>query len=118
MELLLEKGRQSIDRSLPSRANCIFALDSLEKFEELARLMRINIDEYDIYEVEAKRIFKADMYLVDTIYYLMSQSITITSMLIDYYWKGYPLNKFKEDEGCFWEYLLEPPVKVIKKVSM
>ena len=43
-------------------------------------------------------------------------SMLIIALLIDYYWQGKRLKDFNPDEITFWEYLLEPPVRVIKKV--
>ena len=118
-ELLLEKGRQAIDKSLPSRANAIFAIDSLDDFRELCSLMNVNSNNYDIWEVEAENIFKADMFLIDTIQNLVikNQSILLTSMLIDYYWQGKALKTFIKKDETFWEYLLEPPVKILQKIE-
>ena len=119
-ELILEKGRQAIDKNLPSRANAIFAIDNLDKFNQLCSLMNINISDYDIWEVEAENIFKADMFLVDTIQKLVieNQSMLVASMLTDYYWQGKALKEFIKEDKTFWEYLLEPPVKIKRKVSV
>lgn len=117
-ELLLEKGRQAIDKNLPSRANSIFAIDNLDNFNQLCSLMNVNKNDYDIWEVEAESIFKADMFLIDTIQTLVmeNQSMLIASMLIDYYWQGKALKEFIKEDKTFWEYLLEPPVKIKRKV--
>lgn len=117
-ELLLEKGRQAIDKKLPSRANAIFAIDSVDNFNQLCSLMNSNINDYDIWEVEAENIFKGDMFLIDTIQNLVinNKSILISSMLIDYYWQGKALKEFIKNDITFWEYLLEPPVKIKRKV--
>ncbi|QAA31176.1 hypothetical protein [Clostridium manihotivorum] len=119
-ELLLEKGRQAIDKNLPSRVNAIFSLDNIDRFNQLCSLMKVNLEDYDIWEVESENSFRGDMFLIDTIQGLVisNQSILIASMLIDYYWKGEPLQKFLKSDEPFWEYLLQPPVKVIKKVNL
>lgn len=119
-ELLFEKGRQSVNKELPSRANAIFAVDNIDKFEELCSLMKTNIKEYDIWEVESEINFKGDMFLIDTVQQILlsNQSILIASMLIDYYWEGESLQKFMKNEEPFWEYLLVPPVKVINKLYL
>lgn len=82
--------------------------------------MNINISDYDIWEVEAENIFKADMFLVDTIQKLVieNQSMLVASMLTDYYWQGKALKEFIKEDKTFWEYLLEPPVKIKRKVSV
>ncbi|MEN8076418.1 hypothetical protein ABFP60_05600 [Clostridioides difficile] len=118
-ELLLEKGRQAIDKNLPSRANAIFAIDNLDNFNQLCSLMNINKNDYDIWEVEAENIFKADMFLIDTIQNLVikNKSILTASMLIDYYWQGKALKEFVKNDESFWEYILEPPVKIIQKIE-
>lgn len=40
----------------------------------------------------------------------------IASMLINYYWQGKALKEFIKEDKTFWEYLLEPPVKIKRKV--
>lgn len=118
-ELLLEKGRQAIDKNLPSRANVIFAIDNLDNFNQLCSLMNVNKNDYDIWEVEAEVVFKADMLLIDTIQTLVmeNQSMLIASMLIDYYWQGKSLKEFIKNDESFWEYILEPPVKILQKIE-
>ena len=119
-ELLLEKNRIAINSNLPSRANCIFAIDDIRNIPQLIKLLKLNPHEVEIWEVECEKSFKADMYILDVAQkmFLLGESMLITSLLIDYYWQGKKLKDFNPNEITFWEYLLEPPVKVISKVMI
>lgn len=80
--------------------------------------MNVNKNYYDIWEIEGESIFKADMFLIDTIQKLVmdNQSMLIASMLINCYWQGKSLKKFIRNNESFWEYILEPPIKIKRKV--
>ena len=58
------------------------------------------------------------MFLIDTIqkFVIGNKSMLIASMLINYYWQGKALKEFIKEGKTFWEYLLEPPVKIKRKV--
>ena len=58
------------------------------------------------------------MFLIDTIqkFVIGNKSMLIASMLINYYWQGKALKEFIKEDKTFWEYLLEPPVKIKRKV--
>ena len=60
------------------------------------------------------------MFLIDTIqkFVIGNKSMLIASMLINYYWQGKALKEFIKEDKTFWEYLLEPPVKIKRKVSV
>ena len=60
------------------------------------------------------------MFLIDTIqkFVIGNKSMLIASMLINYYWQGKALKEFIKEDKTFWEYLLEPPVKIKRKVIM
>ena len=58
------------------------------------------------------------MFLIDTIqkFVIGNKYMLIASMLINYYWQGKALKEFIKEDKTFWEYLLEPPVKIKRKV--
>lgn len=118
VELLFENSRRIYDNTKPSRAEVVFGLDNIDDFRKLTSMMNININKCSIWEVECEKFFKADMFILDTVQNLIftNQSILASSKLMELYWQGKGLNEFIETEASFWEYLLVPPVKVVKRV--
>ncbi|MDD5502874.1 MAG: DUF2441 domain-containing protein [Candidatus Thermoplasmatota archaeon] len=117
IELLFEYVRRSFFPHCWSRFQSIFACETIEE----ARKFR---DEYSIlsdgqpqkfgtiWEIEAEDAFKADMRLLK-----LHSSILVTSLMAHTYWSGKSLVESFPGYEPFWELLLKPPVKVIKKIE-
>lgn len=102
LEVLAEYIRRAHFSDLPSRFQSIFAVDRIELAKEFANIY----GQGKIWEVEAKEYFKADMAL------LLQQPSTLgNSYQLNEYWKG------SSSDTPFWEYLLKPPVKVIREIK-
>jgi hypothetical protein len=108
VELVFEYVRRSYYSEKPSRFQSIFAFDNIEQ----AKLFRYKFCDCKnkIWEVESITSFRADMSLLDL---PPNCSLLQLDYMAHLYW-----NSETEDSRCtFWEYLLVPPVKVIRKVD-
>ena len=108
VELVFEYVRRSYFPEKPSRFQSIFAFDNIEQ----AKLFRYKYCDckHKIWEVETMPSFRADMSLLD-----LPQDCSLLKLdhIAHLYW-----NSETEDTRCtFWEYLLVPPVKVIRKID-
>lgn len=106
IELLFEYVRRSYFTSRPSRLQSFFA------FEDINQTVNF-IDKYIktdslIWEVKSEVVFKADMNLLT-----LQGSVLTVSYNAHRYWKGSP-----GGENPFWEYLMVPPVRVIRKIEV
>lgn len=105
IELMFEYVRRSQFPSCPSRFQSLFAFGTLKDAERFKK-------EYGspnslIWEVEADKAFKADMKLLT-----LAGSLLVLSYNAHRYWNGVPSG----DKPC-WEFLLVPPVKVIRQIN-
>ena len=104
-EILFDYVRRSCFKERPSRFQSVFAFDNIEQAKDFR--YRFNNSIGNIWEIEANNFFKADMNLLDLKSFKLMQ--------LDYhahlYWKGETIG------NPYWEYLLVPPVKVIRKVD-
>lgn len=105
IELLFEYVRRSYFAEKPSRFESFFACESLEQ----ARAFRAKYGNGTIWKVECDDAFRADMSLLT----IEQESILLTSYSAHRYWSG--LADFRGPS--FWEYLLTPPVHVLKRVE-
>lgn len=103
LEIIFEYVRRSNFQERPSRCQTFFAFDDIKQAEEFNR--KTNSDG-SIWQVECDSYFRADMNLLN-----LNNSLLVVSNNAYKYWKGLP------DTDVFWEYLLRPPVRVIKKVK-
>jgi len=106
-ELLLETVRRHAFPTLPSRFQCVFALETLEQ----ARAYRILFPSPGwggtIWRVEAEDSFRANLALLD--FRLPAIAILNNAHA---YWKG--------EQGltpAFWEVLLRPPVRILDRAE-
>ena len=104
IEYLFEYVRKGYYSQRPSRFQSVFAFDNIEK----AKFFQ---DKYcnsqgNIWEIESEESFKVDMNLLT-----LGNSLLEADYCAHLYWKG------ETTGNPFWEYLLVPPVKVIRKVD-
>lgn len=106
IELIWEYVRRSFFSHLPSRFVSMFACRTPDD----ARAWRGKYRNQDdpIWAVECDGAFLADMGLLT-----QENTIIVISYLAHLYWSGLSHPKIES----FWEYLLVPPVKVLKRVS-
>lgn len=104
LEIVFEYVRRANFPNKPSRFQSLFAFDSFEQAELFRQ--RPNNDGV-IWEVECDNYFKVDMNLLTA-----NDSILVLSCRANLYWSGKTIN-----ENPFWEYLLSPPISVIKSVA-
>ena len=103
IEILFEYVRRSQFPLCPSRFQSFFACETLRDAEEFKK--RYSKPENLIWEVDAKRAFKADLKLLT-----LKCSLLTLSYYANRYWSGLP-----SGDDPFWELLLIPPVKVIRQ---
>jgi hypothetical protein len=104
IEFIFEYVRKSYYPQRPSRFISFFAFDSIE----LAKNFRSEIcnSQGNICEIESEESFGADMNLLR-----LEKLLLKADHLAHLYWKGETIG------NPYWEYLLVPPVKVIRKVD-
>jgi hypothetical protein len=102
IELVWEYARRHIAPTAPSRFTSLFAV----KTEAEAHGLRSRLGgKGEIVEVEANTFFRADMDLLVH----RADSIIVMSYHAELYWRGATL----PGKAPTWEYLLEPPVRVL-----
>jgi hypothetical protein len=106
IELLIEYVRRSFYPEKPSRFQSVFAFDNYEQAKDFKYRFSDDKSKGSIWEVEANNILKADMNLLS-----LGNSLLEADYLAHLYWKGETIG------NPYWEYLLVPPVKVIRKVD-
>jgi hypothetical protein len=107
IELLFEYVRRANFSGLPSRFESLFACETIEDALKFRSYFGKPSD--SIFEVFSDRTsFKGNMALLDN-----NQTSLVCSYFADEYWNGNqgPLT------GCFWEVLLELPVKIGKQIG-
>lgn len=109
IELLFEYVRKANFKGKPSRAESFFAVESINDIQRFTDRYSINIFNCTIWEVEAESYYRYNMNLLN-----ISSSNLVTSYIANEYWSGGTAG----DSNPFWEYLLVPPVKIIKKVNI
>ncbi|WP_017416032.1 DUF2441 domain-containing protein [Clostridium tunisiense] len=108
IELILEYIRKANFNNKPSRNKCLFAVENINDIFRLATLL--NAKNFTVWEVECESYFKANMNLLG----INTPSILINSYIFNDYWKG----NQGIDDNPLWEYLLVPPVKIIRKIEL
>lgn len=105
IELLFDYVRKSYFPSCPSRFQSVFAFKTIDQ----ALHFKNNYGNPDstIYEVESDKAFRADMRLLT-----LQGSLLLLSYDAHKYWQGISCG-----DDPIWEYLLSPPVKVIRKIN-
>ena len=106
LELVFEYVRRSKFPHLPSRFQCMFAMDSVAAANQFKH--QYDCNDAPVYRVESQTTtIKVDMTL------LTAQTVLVTSHFGHLYWSG---EKHPEIEP-FWEYLLRCPVTVCERVE-
>ena len=105
IELLFEYVRRSLFPSCPSRFQSVFAFENVAQAVNFKN--RYGRKDSLIWEVESDVAFKADMSLLT-----LQGSLLRVSYNAHRYWRG-----ISSGNNPVWEYLLSPPVKVIRRIS-
>lgn len=106
IELLFEYVRRANFPHRPSRFQCMFGFETPNdtvKFRE-----QFGNNQGVIWEISVEQYFKANMSLLR-----FGDSILLYSYFANKYWAG----EAGSDPNPFWEILLIPPIKVIRKIS-
>lgn len=104
IELVWEHVRRHIAPDAPSRFASLFGVGAEAEAQSLcSRLGGTG----EIVEVEADTFFRADMDLLEH----RADSIIVMSYKAELYWRGGTL----PGKAPTWEYLLEPPVRVVAR---
>ena len=106
IDLLFEYVRRSDFPSCPSRFQSIFASENVNQAIRFGNKFGKS-GSFLIWEVESDVAFKADMRLLD-----LPKSLLVLSYNAFRYWSGIP-----GENMPIWEYLMVPPVRVIRKVD-
>ena len=119
-ELLLEYIRKAQYKDKPSRFESFFAVKDANQLIKLGELLKINLSNCSIWEVECIEYFKADMFLLDSMqsYLISGKSNLIASKLGSMYWEGKCISEIVKNDIPFWEFLLISPIKVVRKVDI
>ena len=106
IELLLEYVRRAFFQSLPSRFQSLFGFESIDYAKKFRS--QYGNPNAPIWKVEVELYFRADMSLLT-----LANSLLFSSYFAYQYWSGdsSPSNK------PFWEILLVPPVKILRKID-
>lgn len=105
IELTFELVRRYKYPDKLSRFESFFAIDKTNIIPMINRL-KCNINNIRIYEVEADIYSKHDMNL------LIKSSNIVNTALAELYWKGETIFE------PLYEYLLKPPVKILRQVNL
>ena len=105
IELLFEYVRRSHFPSRPSRFQSVFAFESIEQTKSFRN--EYGTSDSLIWEVESDIAFKTDMRLLT-----LQGSLLILSYNAHQYWSG-----MSSGNNPVWEYLLVPPVRVIRRID-
>jgi hypothetical protein len=104
LETIRRKFIEKCEVDYPSRMSSVFACDDLDS----ARQFRIDFQRQHgrIWEVECDDFFKGDMNFV-------CHDMLNNHDLAVHYWQG-----LQKGERPFWEYLLRPPVTVVREITV
>ncbi|CUN06507.1 hypothetical protein [Turicibacter sanguinis] len=140
-ELFLEQARQAVNENLPSRLSCFFAFDSIDTAIEYKKeALDNNGEEYELFEIECGQssYFRFDQKIGDLlkqglfgnlnvkqdqfgniidVYRDHTHYIATCSLLAEAYWKQESISDIFPQATGRWEYLIEFPVKIIKKMD-
>ena len=105
IELLFEYVRRSRFPSRPSRFQSVFAFENIDQAVDFRN--EYGTPDSLIWEVESDVAFKADMRLLT-----LEGSLLTLSYNAHRYWKG-----ISSGDNPLWEYLMVPPVKVIRRID-
>ncbi|TKV76728.1 DUF2441 domain-containing protein [Rhizobium sp. AU243] len=100
MEIVFEYVRRAVFPHMPSRMQCFFAFDDLDRVLSFASLTHNVIR---VVELRSERIVRLDMNWLK-----MAPQVAGLSFFAHQYWSGTPT------ASPDWEYLLFPPVDVIE----
>lgn len=104
IELLFEYVRRSYFPSCPSRFQSVFAFENTD--QAFIFINKYGKSDSLIWEVESDITFKADMRLLT-----LQGSLLSLSYNAHRYWNG-----ISSENNPVWEYLLVPPVRVIRRI--
>jgi hypothetical protein len=105
IELLFEYVRRAQYPNRPSRFQSFFAFETIEQAVTFRE--RYGIANSIVWEVESEENFRADMNLLT----IRDNSILVYSYFAHLYWRG------ETRESPFWEYLLVPPIKALRRIE-
>jgi len=105
IELLFEYVRKSYFSNCPSRFQSFFGMENID--QAVSFRSKYGTADSVIWEVESDVAFKADMRLLT-----LQGSLLILSYNAHRYWGG-----ISSGDNPVWEYLMVPPVKVIRKID-
>lgn len=106
IELLFEYVRRSHFPSRPSRFQSVFAFRNVDQAVNFRN--EYGTSDNLVWEVESDVVFKADMRLLT-----LQGSLLTLSYNAHRYWSG-----MSSGDDPIWEYLIIPPVKVIRKIDL
>jgi len=105
LEVVFEYVRRAKYPHLPSRFQCMFAVNSIEAANSFKS--KYGSEFSPIYRVKSEIAIKADMNL------LTAQTVLVTSYFGNLYWSG----EVHPEKEPFWEYLLPYPVTVCERIA-
>jgi len=106
LELVFEYAKRAYFPDKPSRAESFFAFHSLQDIFVFANVINIDASNHTIWEVECDNYHRGNMRL------LSLGSNLVTSYYAHEYWSG----SAGGDCEALWEYLLTPPVHILRKI--
>lgn len=102
LEMIRRQFRGKCDVDFPSRMSSLFACGDLQSARSFQK--RFQRPDGRIWEVECNDFFRGDMSFI-------CHDVASNRNLAVHYWQG----RQRSDEP-FWEYLLRPPVKVVREI--
>lgn len=114
-EWFLEYERSLHFKDKPSRFQSIFAFSTIDDVQRFVNEYIPHNKEYRVFELESDNYFKGDMKVVG-----YQRTPLVQSAISHSYWNGESiedLNIENHNVKPLWEYLLVPPVKVIKEIQ-
>lgn len=106
LEMNIEYVRKAYYPNAPSRMQSVFACETIDAAREFRKLCGPLCAEKNIYAIESNNALRADMKLL-----LLGKRNAAGSFLAHKYWKG------GSGTEPFWEFIVELPAKVIRKVG-
>lgn len=109
LELVFEYVRKANFLDKPSRAQSFFAVEPIHDIFRFADILNVDVHNLSVWEVECETYHRANMRLLS-----VGSSNLVTSYYANEYWSGGTAS----DTEPFWEYLLVPPVKIVRRITI